>query len=379
MQAVASRLPSYRVMFALLLIALLALTFWTTSRYPSLNEKAMMGGALQLEDPLSFESTIQIDPNASLWERIYLTTYNWIHTNKNGMKFGLLFGAAMLTFIRYLPKKSLQGSYSNSALGLAVGAPLGVCVNCAAPIAKGIYSAGARAEFTLSAMIASPTLNVVVLSMAFAIMPMEVAVAKIVLSLLVILFVVPLVVRLSTPEGMPAQTNTDNCAFENNSLRTESLPVAIFGFAWDFARDLWFIVSRTVPLMLLAGFLGAIVANLVPLENFSALQVTLVTLVLVGAVSLFLPVPIGFDVVAAGALLAAGLPAGLALVAMFALGSFSVYSFMIVGSSIGWKIARRLAAGILIVAVLGGWTVDTITNAKIDNSLAYLTAMQTTE
>ena len=36
-----------RFVFSLILVALLAIQFWTQSRYPSLNEKAMMSGAIQ--------------------------------------------------------------------------------------------------------------------------------------------------------------------------------------------------------------------------------------------------------------------------------------------------------------------------------------------
>ena len=56
--------------------------------------------------------------------------------------------------------------------------PLGVCVNCAAPIAKGLYAGGARAETTLAAMIASPTLNIVVLTMLFGLFPFYMALTK---------------------------------------------------------------------------------------------------------------------------------------------------------------------------------------------------------
>ena len=45
-----------RLLFALLMVAVLAGLFWTGSRYPALDEKAMMSGAIQLEDPISFES-----------------------------------------------------------------------------------------------------------------------------------------------------------------------------------------------------------------------------------------------------------------------------------------------------------------------------------
>ena len=126
-----------RVVLALLLVAALAFQFWTQSRYPSLNEKAMMSGAMQLEDSLSFEALIPVLPEYPLWKQIGISTLNWIKSNERGMIFGVLLGAAFLTLLGYLRGISFRNGFANSALGMAMGAPLGVCVNCAAPIAKG--------------------------------------------------------------------------------------------------------------------------------------------------------------------------------------------------------------------------------------------------
>ena len=164
-----------RLILSVLIVAVLAYLFWTGSRYPALDEKAMMSGAIQLEDSLSFEAKFPITADMTLAQRIFWSTLNWINTNKKGMTFGILFAAAFLTMIPYLRRRSFKGGFANSFLGMVIGAPLGVCVNCAAPIAKGMYSAGLRAETTLSAMIASPTLNIVVLTMAFSILPFYIA------------------------------------------------------------------------------------------------------------------------------------------------------------------------------------------------------------
>ena len=51
-----------RFVLALVLVAVLAAQFWTQSRYPSLDDKAIMSGAIQLEDPLSFEAVLPIRP-----------------------------------------------------------------------------------------------------------------------------------------------------------------------------------------------------------------------------------------------------------------------------------------------------------------------------
>ena len=168
-----------RLVLAALAALVLAVLFWTTSRYPSLDEKAMMSGAIQLEYPLGFEALIPYDPDAPFVDRVAVVTVNWVDTNKKGMTFGWLFGAAFLTILGYLRRRSFDNGFANSLYGMFLGAPLGVCVNCAAPIARGLFQGGSRAETTLSAMMASPTLNVVVLTMAFSLLPFYIAITKI--------------------------------------------------------------------------------------------------------------------------------------------------------------------------------------------------------
>lgn len=368
--------PILRIALAALVVVTLAFYFWSQSRYPQLNDKAMMSGTIQLEDPLSFEAAIQFEPTAPLWQRIGYTTINWIKTNRRGMTFGVLFGAAFLTLMRYLPRRSFRNSFANSALGLALGAPLGVCVNCAAPIAKGMFSSGARVETALSAMVASPTLNVVVVAMAFSILPFYVAMTKLVLSLLVILVGIPAIVRMLP---MAQRTLANDALPEAVCLvpaapasRMEGPFAAIAGFAADFAKDFWFIVRMTVPLMLLAGFLGAIGANLVPLETLKDVPVNILTLTAIAAIGVFLPVPMSFDVVVAAILLNAGLPISVVMVLVFSLGIFSVYSFMIVASSMSWRAAFMVCGLIVALAVVAGLGADYYNALIIDRSLDYL-------
>jgi uncharacterized membrane protein YraQ (UPF0718 family) len=368
-------MPLFRVFLAGLVVVVLAFYFWTQSRYPQLNDKAVMSGTIQLEDPLSFEAAIQFEPTAPLWKKIAFTTINWIKTNRRGMTFGVLFGAAFLTLMRYLPRRSFRGTFANSALGLVLGAPLGVCVNCAAPIAKGLFNSGARVETALSAMIASPTLNIVVVAMAFSILPFYVAMTKLALSLFVILIGVPLVVRMlpvsqrrvavdAIPEAVcivPPERGTFEGPFS-----------AIGGFITDFAKDFWYITRMTVPLMLLAGFLGAVGANLLPLETLKDAPINVFTLAAIAAVGVFLPVPISFDVVIAATLLNAGLPISVVMVLVFSLGIFSVYSFMIVASSMSWRAAFLVSAMIVVLAVIAGYGTDLYNAHMIANSLDYL-------
>ncbi|WP_417498122.1 FG-GAP-like repeat-containing protein [Maricaulis sp.] len=355
-----SRAHSRRLIFAALLITALAYMFWTGSRYPSLDEKAMMGGAIQLEDPLGFEAVLPIERGLSVMERIAYSTVNWIDTNKKGMTFGLLFGAAFLTLLGYMRRRNFRLPFSNSLYGMFLGAPLGVCVNCAAPIAKGLYQGGSRAETTLSAMIASPTLNIVVMTMSFSLLPFYIAATKLVLSLLVILVAVPVLCRFIPQEKLLSSvTGTEQAPMapaleESDDMPVESFPQAVLNFVRDYGRNLWFILRTTLPLMLLAGFLGAVAGTLMPPQGLAIGDFGPLGVGIVAVIGTFMPVPIGFDVVLSGALLNGGASHGYIMALVFTLGSFSIYSFLIVGTSVGWRAAFMLGVIVMVLGFFAG-------------------------
>lgn len=379
-----------RFILALIIVGVLAYMFWTGSRYPALNDKAVMSGAIQLEDVLSFEAKYPITPEMGIVQHLFYSTLNWIATNRKGMTFGILFAAAFLTAAGYLKQKSFRGSFQNSFLGLALGTPLGVCVNCAAPIARGMYSGGMRAETTLSAMVASPTLNVVVLTMLFSLVPIYMAVTKVVLSLLVILLAVPLLVRILPPPreaALRAAPAADRPAVAPVSwtpaelaggaavpaTKGESLPRAVWEVAKAYLKNLWYILKMTLPLMLLAGFLGTVVAVALPGETIMGLPFSVLVLIAVALVGVVLPVPIGFDVVMAGALLAAGLKQGYVMALLFTLGSFSIYSFFIVAQAMGRRIAFAMAGCIALLGLAAGLGAQSYNEWQTDRALRLLT------
>ena len=374
---IAVRGYSYRLILAAAALTAFAAVFWLQSRYPNLNEKALMGGALELQDPLSFEAKYQLDQTWPLWKKIGYTTVNWIYTNRRGMMFGVLFGAAILTMLRYLPKRSFKNGFANALLGVGIGAPLGVCVNCASPIAAGMYRGGTRAETTLAAMIASPTFNIIVISMAFSLLPFYLAATKMLLTLAIVLVAVPLICRtLPKWQLQVSDSSVDSCIINpiaSGANRQESLGRGLIGFFRDFLQDFWYISRITVPMMILAGFLGAVVATLAPFDHLTDVQVNLATMLIVALVAIFAPVPMAFDIVLAAVLLNGGLPVGLVMVLLMTLGSFSIYSFMIVSQTISSKAAMLVAAAIVATGVAGGMGVELYSNWKAEQVLKTLT------
>ncbi len=160
------------------LMVLVTAVFWLGSRYPALNEKNAMGVDTPLSS-LGFTTLVDIAPDERLVPRIFYETVNWIYSNGPGMLFGIVFAALVITMLGLFERRGVRTSFGNSVIGILIGTPLGVCVNCAAPIAKAIHAAGGRAETMLAAMISSPTLNIVVLTMLFSLFPIYMAVIKI--------------------------------------------------------------------------------------------------------------------------------------------------------------------------------------------------------
>lgn len=371
-----SLLPNdLRLFTAILFCAGLALYFWLTSRYPALNEKALMGGDTPVMG-LSFDIIYEILPqNGLLWE-ILANTANWIDTNKKGMTFGVLFGAAALTLLGLIKRRSFEGGFANSAFGALIGAPLGVCVNCAMPISMGLHAGRMRLETTLSALFASPTLNIVVVTMTFTLLPLSIALLKIAASLLLVLLLVPLlckfVLKQETAEG-GARFSTSMSDLNRVSapkgittwlvsklapkdvMPGQYGPVSAFiWFAKTYGRNLFFLALITVPMMFVAGFLGALVTAFVSPVEFAyllptqgdGLVLTIVAMALVVAIASFMPAPIAFDVILTIILFNVGLAPHYGIAILIALGTFSIYSFIVL-----WQLISRKTAIVLWLTV----------------------------
>jgi uncharacterized membrane protein YraQ (UPF0718 family) len=363
-----------RFLFIFAVIIVAAASFWSGSRYPSLDEKSIMGGSARLEDPLSFEASIQIQPSDDVITRIVSTTINWLETNLEGMAFGLMIGACLLTLIGLIPARGHRNGFVNTLIGVGIGAPLGVCVNCAAPVAKGMHDGGARLETTLATMFSSPTLNIIVISMLFSIFPLYLVVIKLTQTLVFILFLIPLLSRWVFREERLRTYGDNSCAIQPTAAVPidESWLAALRGASITLGRNLAYIVIRTVPLMILAGLLGAIVVHLMPLTSLLENEPSILSVAVVALVGIFLPVPVAFDIVLVAVLVSAGAPMIYSMTLLFTLGIFSVYPFFIIWNTISVRVAAALTAMLVVIGVIGGVVADGIYQAELQDMLQYL-------
>jgi len=363
-----------RLTILILFLGVTAMLFWSGSRYPSLDEKAIMGGQAALEDPITFEATLQAQPSDGVRTRIFYSTVNWIETNLEGMAFGLVVGACLLTIMTSLPVRGHSNGFLNTLLGVGIGTPLGVCVNCAAPVAKGMHDAGARLETTLATMFSSPTLNIVIISMLFSIFPLYIIVIKLAFTVGFIVFLLPLLCRWVFSHERLATYHDSQCPIPSASKRPtdESWFAALQSVVVDLVRSLIYIGARTIPLMLLAGLLGAIVANVMPLTEMVATETTLLSLMTVALIGIFLPVPVAFDIVVVAVLITAGAPMAYSMTLLFTLGIFSIYPFGIIWTSISRRVAITLTIVLVILGVVAGLIAQEFHRAELNEMFEYL-------
>ena len=199
-----------------------------------------MGAVSDLQS-LGLESRWEVLPYDGRITRILKSTGNWLYSNKRGMLFGLVMAAGIMTAMSTLSQRHFKRRFNRTLAGVAIGSPLGVCVNCATPVMRGMHATGTSLETSLALMFSSPSFNVIALTMLFTMFPWYFVLIKIGLSLLLVFVGVPLLGRLwkgkvkgdhsfesQTPESCPVE-------FEAGWLSASwwSMREIVKKFVWD--------------------------------------------------------------------------------------------------------------------------------------------------
>ena len=357
-----SILDNRRIILISFVIVAIAVSFWSTSRYPTLQGKADMTGIINLEDTLTHEAYLIIEEEDPLYKKVAYTTVNWAWANRQGMFFAVLLASAFMALFKYLPRYRSRNRFLNSIYGLVTGTPLGVCVNCVAPIAKAMYEGGRSLQTSLAVLFSSPTLNIIVLTMLFTLFPFYLAVIKLGFTIFLILVIVPF---LSGKEESIAENIV--CAIPDlQETSSESWGSAIHGILKDYWDSFVYIVVRTVPLMFVAGFLGALVSHVWDPNTMIGEDPSLLAIIAIGVFGTFLPMPIAFDVMLAQSLFAANVPIVVVMTLLFTLGTFSVYSGFIIWRTFNYKLAILLFCIVTGLGIIAGYFAQEVSDFKKD-------------
>jgi uncharacterized membrane protein YraQ (UPF0718 family) len=340
------RRRSLEVSLAALIAVGAVLIFWSQQRYPALLKKLHAGTGVKVAGAISFDALLKVSPEMPAPTRVLRTSVNWLYTNRFGMYFALPFGAAMMTLLAGMAApKRFSSAAGNVLCGAVAGAPLGVCTNCATPVAQSLLVGGASTRLTLAAMISSPSFNPVIVAMVFVLFPLPLAAMRLVVPVL-LLAALPLLVR------------------ENElGLRTIVVPAVdeamiprLVTFGHTYLRNLLRLTFLTLPWMLLAAVIGASAAEVIPAYG-THLPVSVFGVVCVAIFGTLLPVPMALDVALAYVLYHAGVPVPYVAALLCTLGPVSIYSLSAIGKQLDWRTSLRLGGAVALLGCVAGLVV----------------------
>jgi uncharacterized membrane protein YraQ (UPF0718 family) len=335
---------SLEVLLAALIAVGVILTFWSQQRYPALLKKLHAGTGVKVAGAISFDALLKVTPEMPAPTRVMRTSVNWLYTNRFGMYFALPFGAAMMTLLAGMAApKRFSSAAGNVLCGAVAGAPMGVCTNCATPVAQSLLVGGASTRLTVAAMISSPSFNPVVVAMAFVLFPLPLAVMRVAVPA-VLLAALPLLVG---ENGLAVRT----IAIPNEE---RALGPRLVGFCRTYLRNLLRLTLLTLPWMLLAAVLGALAAETIPAYG-THLPVSVAGVVCVAILGTLLPVPMALDVALAYVLYHAGVPVPYVAVLLCTLGPVSVYSLSALGKQLDWRTSLRLGGAVALLGCVAGF------------------------
>ena len=342
--------------------------FLTQTRLPAVIEKvpSLERGASapgrsafsQVLDPLAFPEGLRwVAYGVNLWD-----------ANAVGMFFAILLGGAAMTALAPAARLSAllqRRGAVGAGIGGGMGLPLFMCSACSAPVSLGFYRAGAGVEATLGIILGSALFNPVGLAAIFALMPVEMGVARVVFGLLMLLALVPLIGRLHGRAADAGRTVVDDALRALPGWSAGSAGEGWGAAVRDGLRAWWRATTdhavRLVPAMALAGFAVGVVFVVVPPQELSdTVGSGAAAIVLAAAVGTLMQLPTLFEIPLVLGVLALGLDPAAATALLLTAPSAGVVTFVLTRRTLGRRAPALLLLGTFAGGALGGFAVGAL-------------------
>ena len=306
---------------------------------------------------------LESEPDSSLFTRWWDFSLAYLKLISLGMTFAFLMAGLAETFL--LPSGSIYTAWSRRGLrgslgGLLVGPAMNLCSACIVPIANAFRQRGAGTEAALAIVHSSSTMNVPALLMAALVFTPMLAGSRIGISIIAALLLGPLVawlayrgrreepVAIDLPDlpGITSAVPTD----EDSSW----LAVLKAGLvAWAKSSFRFFI--RLAPIMVLAGFVSALVIQWVSPDTVSAyLGNNAQGVVIAATLGLLINVPLMFEIPLVAALLLVGMGEAPAATLLFAAAAGGPVTFWGLARSMPRRAIALMAASTWVLALIAG-------------------------
>lgn len=344
--AISDRQLLLKVAILLFLIAL----FLLGSRLPAEYDKisVIQSGTWRPRGavPISFSDRWQVPDDASFVTTVLLSALNFWRANIMGMTFGLALGGAALSLLGSAPaadRALARRGFTGTLLGMLLGAPLNLCVNCASVTSAGACRRVGAPEAAYGIVLGSALWNIIGLSTIGTLFPRPVFIARLVFGIVMTTLALPLLCRWLLPI-VPS----------DDQVVEPAEPVGWRDGATAALHDWWescaLLAVRLLPLMVGATLLAALTRVMIqPLFGpFSGdTPISILALTLAGSL---VSVPVLFEIPLA--MIVAQLGAGVGGIAavLCTAPSIGVFTVPLMARMGGW----RLALALLVVTFILG-------------------------
>ena len=241
----------------------------------------------------------------------------------------LVWSWIITTFQLFSSIKKVKNKFLLWIIGIINWFSLWVCANCSTPIWKSLLACKFSPIVAINTIISSPSFNIVWITLLFTIFPWYIATLKILFYTLITIIIVPIIFKNSNHKN----NFNKNADFQKDTIKYDRSIISIF-FIYQ-TKNLFFIIKKTLPSMLLWWFIWILIISSIPQDLINNLdQVSLLPVILISTISFLLPVPMLFDIVFAGIIYNSSIPSIYAIIILFNLWWFSIYPFLVLKQNI---------------------------------------------
>ncbi len=259
---------------------------------------------------------------------------------------GLFIAGAAVAFLPKLLQNRLRGNgLAQQLTGMVLGLPNMFCSCCAASAFAGLRKAGASLGPALTFFVTAPALNLVVILLAFELLPLKLAVARLVLGLVASIGAAYAVTKLVPVEDEPVPSAS---RIQDEEPMDEMLR--------RWLAHTWDITKTVIPLLLVGLLLIGLFKTVFSFETIARqLGNGLLPIALASAVGTILMVPTFTEVLWVGEFMRQGMGIGPAAALLITLPAVSFPSLWVLGKVVkSYKAAAFLAIFILGLGMISG-------------------------
>ena len=363
-------LKKKRVIGILLLAVILAL-FLAFNRIPKLDTvEADLAGVNAPRAECFQGFCINREPEAGFFERWWDFSTSYLKLVTVGMIFAFL--AAGITEVFLFPNgggsRLTSGGIKGVLRGFAVGSSMNLCSACIVPIASAFRNRGAPVETAIAITQGSSTLNLPALVMAALVFTPMLASTRIAVSVVGVLLLGPLVALLLRRQLSFSDAfrfgRVDGAPPEFATWR-ETIGTGLKDWLKSSLRYLW----RLGPAMILAGFAGGLVIQLITPETVAAYLGDDVSGIAVAAtLGILINVPLLFEIPLVAVLMLVGMGAAPAAALLFGAAAAGPFTLWGLARVMPKKAVAAFAAGTWSLSMVGGVGLLFIGPFFLDNS-----------